>query len=101
MPSLFIGFGIALGFKELGWKTGLFTSGLGAQLTWTLPFGLMITFATIGRFDRRYEEAATDLGARRLAALPRHQSCRSSCRASLGSGCSASRCPTTSSPVPR
>lgn len=63
MPSLFIGFGIALGFKELGWKTGLFTSGLGAQLTWTLPFGLMITFATIGRFDRRYEEAATDLGA--------------------------------------
>jgi putative spermidine/putrescine transport system permease protein len=63
MPSLFVGFGIALGFKELGWSTGLFTSGLGAQLTWTLPFGLMITFATIGRFDRRYEEAATDLGA--------------------------------------
>ena len=23
----------------------------------------MITFATIGRFDRRYEEAAADLGA--------------------------------------
>jgi putative spermidine/putrescine transport system permease protein len=63
MPSLFVGFGIALGFKELGWSTGLFTSGLGAQLTWTLPFGLMITFATIGRFDRRYEEAATDMGA--------------------------------------
>lgn len=63
MPSLFVGFGIALGFKELGWKTSLFTSGLGAQLTWTLPFGLMITFATIGRFDRRFEEAATDLGA--------------------------------------
>ena len=63
MPSLFVGFGIALGFKELGWRTGLFTSGLGAQLTWTLPFGLMITFATIGRFDRRYEEAAADLGA--------------------------------------
>ena len=63
MPSLFVGFGIALGFKELGWRTGLFTSGLGAQLTWTLPFGLMITFATVGRFDRRFEEAATDLGA--------------------------------------
>jgi putative spermidine/putrescine transport system permease protein len=63
MPSLFVGFGIALGFKQLGWDTSLFTSGLGAQLTWTLPFGLMITFATIGRFDRRYEEAATDLGA--------------------------------------
>jgi putative spermidine/putrescine transport system permease protein len=61
--GLFVGFGIALGFKELGWATSLFTSGLGAQLTWTLPFGLMITFATIGRFDRRYEEAAADLGA--------------------------------------
>jgi putative spermidine/putrescine transport system permease protein len=63
MPSLFVGLGIALGFKMLGWKTAMFTSGLGAQLTWTLPFGLMITFATIGRFDRRFEEAATDLGA--------------------------------------
>lgn len=63
MPSLFVGLGIALGFKELGLRTSLFTSGLGAQLTWTLPFGLMITFATIGRLDRRYEEAATDLGA--------------------------------------
>ena len=63
MPSLFVGFGIALGFKELGLRTSLFTSGLGAQLTWTLPFGLMITFATIGRFDRRYEEAAAGLGA--------------------------------------
>jgi putative spermidine/putrescine transport system permease protein len=32
-------------------------------LTWTLPFGLFVTFATIGRFDRTIEEAATDLGA--------------------------------------
>ena len=72
MPSLFVGFGIALGFKELGWATGLFTSGLGAQLTWTLPFGLMITFATIGRFDRRFEEAATDLGATSVATLSGH-----------------------------
>jgi putative spermidine/putrescine transport system permease protein len=63
MPSLFVGFGIALGFKQLGWKTSLLTSGLGAQLTWTLPFGLMVTFATLARFDRRFEEAATDLGA--------------------------------------
>jgi putative spermidine/putrescine transport system permease protein len=63
MPSLFVGFGIALGFKELGLRTSLFTSGLGAQLTWTLPFGLMITFATVGRLDRRYEKAAADLGA--------------------------------------
>jgi putative spermidine/putrescine transport system permease protein len=42
---------------------GIYTSGLGAQLTWTLPFGLLITFAIFNRFDRRFEEAARDLGA--------------------------------------
>jgi putative spermidine/putrescine transport system permease protein len=42
---------------------GLFTSGLGAHLTWTLPFGLLIMFAIFNRFDKRLEEAARDLGA--------------------------------------
>ena len=42
---------------------GLFTSGLGAHLTWTLPFGLLIMFAIFNRFDGRLEEAARDLGA--------------------------------------
>jgi putative spermidine/putrescine transport system permease protein len=42
---------------------GLFRSGLGAHLTWTMPFGLLIMFAVFNRFDRRYEEAARDLGA--------------------------------------
>jgi putative spermidine/putrescine transport system permease protein len=48
-----------------GWTTamGLFTSGLGAHLTWTLPFGLLIMFAIFNRFDGRLEEAARDLGA--------------------------------------
>ena len=32
-------------------------------MTWTLPFGLLIMFAIFNRFDRRYEEAARDLGA--------------------------------------
>jgi len=63
MPSLLVGFGIGLGFKALGWKTDLFTSALGAQLTWTLPFGLFAMFAVVNRFNRTYEEAANDLGA--------------------------------------
>ncbi|HEY5081427.1 MAG TPA: ABC transporter permease [Bauldia sp.] len=42
---------------------GLFTSGLGAHLTWTLPFGLLILFAVFNRFNRSYEEASRDLGA--------------------------------------
>lgn len=63
MPSLLVGFGIGLGFQFLGWQPGLFTSALGAQLTWTLPFGLFAMFAVVNRFNRSWEEAATDLGA--------------------------------------
>jgi putative spermidine/putrescine transport system permease protein len=63
MPSLLVGFGIGLGFQFLGWQPSLFTSALGAQLTWTLPFGLFAMFAVVNRFNRSWEEAATDLGA--------------------------------------
>ena len=63
MPSLLVGFGIGLGFKVLSLKPSLFTSALGAQLTWTLPFGVFAMFAVVNRFNRSYEEAADDLGA--------------------------------------
>jgi putative spermidine/putrescine transport system permease protein len=63
MPSLLVGFGIGLGFQMLGLREDLFTSALGAQLTWTLPFGLFAMFAVVNRFNRTYEEAANDLGA--------------------------------------
>ncbi len=63
MPSLLVGFGIGLGFKVLGLKPSLLTSALGAQLTWTLPFGVFAMFAVVNRFNRSYEEAADDLGA--------------------------------------
>lgn len=63
MPSLLVGFGIGLGFQLLGWQPSLYSSALGAQLTWTLPFGLFTMFAVLNRFNRAYEEAASDLGA--------------------------------------
>ena len=63
MPGLFVGLGISLIYQLLGWQTDWRSSGLGAQLTWTLPFGLLVMFAVIGRFNRSYEEAAQDLGA--------------------------------------
>lgn len=63
MPSLLVGFGIGLTFQFLGLQSSLFTSALGAHLTWTLPFGLLAMFAVINRFNRSWEEAATDLGA--------------------------------------
>ena len=47
----------------LGIERNWWSSGLGAHLTWTLPFGLLIMFAVFNRFDKRFEEAARDLGA--------------------------------------
>jgi putative spermidine/putrescine transport system permease protein len=83
MPSIVVSLGIGLQFRLIdtalktllegwglgGWlegygtAMGLFTSALGAHLTWTLPFGLLIMLAVFNRFNPAYEEAASDLGA--------------------------------------
>jgi putative spermidine/putrescine transport system permease protein len=83
MPSIIVSLGIGLQFRLLdtgiksmleawGWISllegygtalGLYTSALGAHLTWTLPFGLLIMFAVFNRFNPAYEEAARDMGA--------------------------------------
>ena len=63
MPGVLISFGIGLIFQMIGLPLKWYTSTLGAQLTWTLPFGLFIMFAMLGRFDRSLEESARDLGA--------------------------------------
>jgi putative spermidine/putrescine transport system permease protein len=83
MPSIIVSLGIGLQFRLLdtgikslletsglfsllegyGTALGLYTSALGAHLTWTLPFGLLIMFAVFNRFNPAYEEAARDLGA--------------------------------------
>ena len=70
MPSLLVGFGIGLGFSLFGLPQGLWTSALGAQLTWTLPFGLLTMFAVVARFNRAYEEAATRPRRHPLATPP-------------------------------
>jgi putative spermidine/putrescine transport system permease protein len=89
MPSIIVSLGIGLQFRlgdtlvkslleRLGAESalesyttlmGLFTSGLGAHLTWTLPFGMLIMFAVFNRFNPAYEEAARDLGATPWQAL--------------------------------
>ena len=63
MPGLLVSLGIGLMFQFFGLKPNWYTSALGAHLTWTLPFGLLIMFAVFSRFNRAYEEAARDLGA--------------------------------------
>lgn len=63
IPSILISLGVGLMFSQTGLSVHWSTSGFGAQLTWTLPFGLLIMFAVFNRFDKSYEEAARDLGA--------------------------------------
>lgn len=63
IPSILISLGVGLLFSQSGLTVHWATSGFGAQLTWTLPFGLLIMFAVFNRFDKSYEEAARDLGA--------------------------------------
>lgn len=63
IPSILVSLGVGLIFNQLGWDVHWATSGFGAQLTWTLPFGLLIMFAVFNRFDPSFEEAARDQGA--------------------------------------
>ncbi|MBN8186041.1 ABC transporter permease [Salipiger thiooxidans] len=63
IPSILISLGVGLIFNQFGLRVHWATSGFGSQLTWTLPFGLLIMFAVFNRFDRSYEEAARDQGA--------------------------------------
>jgi putative spermidine/putrescine transport system permease protein len=63
MPSVVVSLGIGSLAELLGIERFWWNAGLGAHLTWTLPFGLLIMFAVFNRFDKRLEEAARDLGA--------------------------------------
>lgn len=63
VPGLVLSIGILVTFRYLGLQATWYTSGLGAHLSWSLPFGLLIMFAILGRLSPSYEEAAYDLGA--------------------------------------
>jgi putative spermidine/putrescine transport system permease protein len=62
-PSILVSLGIGILFTAAGLPKGLFSSGLGAHLTWTLPIAVLVMFSVFARFDRRLEEAAADAGA--------------------------------------
>src|ERR1700676_5421984 len=69
MPSVVVSLGIGAMFETLGLERAWYSSALGAHLTWTLPFGLLIMLAVFNRFNPAYEEAARDLGATGWQAL--------------------------------
>lgn len=63
IPSILVSLGVGLIFSQLGLTVHWLSSGLGSQLTWTLPFGFLIMLAVFNRFNPAYEEAARDQGA--------------------------------------
>ncbi len=63
VPSVLVSLGIGIAFQVLKIETNWFTSGLGAHLTWTVPFAFLIMLGVFNRFNPSYEEAARDLGA--------------------------------------
>ena len=63
IPSILVSLGVGLFFSQAGIPVHWATSAFGAQLTWTLPFGLLVMFAVFNRFNPAYEEAARDQGA--------------------------------------
>lgn len=69
IPGLVLSIGVLVTFRYLGLEAAWYSSALGAHLSWTLPFGLLIMFAVLGRLDPSYEEAAYDLGASKWQAL--------------------------------
>lgn len=64
-PGLVLGLGTGLLFQALGLNASWYSSALGAQLSWTLPFGVLVMFAVMSRFNHAWDEAAYDLGASR------------------------------------
>ncbi|QHQ35249.1 ABC transporter permease [Algicella marina] len=69
IPSILVSLGVGLIFNQADLEVHWSTSGFGSQLTWTLPFGLLIMFAVFNRFDSSFEEAARDQGASPLQTI--------------------------------
>jgi len=65
VPSVLVSLGVGLLFSQAGVDAAWYSSAFGAQLTWTLPFGVLLMIGVFSRLDRRYEEAAVDAGATR------------------------------------
>ena len=63
VPGVLISLGIGIVFQVLKIPTNWFSSGLGAHLTWIVPFAFLIMLGVFNRFNPFYEEAARDLGA--------------------------------------
>ena len=62
-PGLLLSLGTTLLTSYIGRDVSLYTTALGVQVVWALPFGFLVMLTVFNRYDARAEEAARDLGA--------------------------------------
>lgn len=70
-PGILLSLGMSLWWKLLGLNVSLYSSGLGVQVAWALPFGFLVMLAIFNRYDVAVEEAARDLGASAMQTFTR------------------------------
>jgi putative spermidine/putrescine transport system permease protein len=70
-PGILLSLGMSLWWKLLGLNVALYSSGLGVQVAWALPFGFLVMLAIFNRYDIAVEEAARDLGASAMQTFTR------------------------------
>ncbi len=62
-PGILLSLGTSLFWQFLDVRTGLWTTALGTNVVWGLPFGFLVMVAVWNRYSDSVEEASRDLGA--------------------------------------
>jgi len=62
-PGILLSLGTQLFWQLLGHLPGTWTTVIGTNTVWAIPFGFLVMVAVWNRYDRRVEEASRDLGA--------------------------------------
>jgi putative spermidine/putrescine transport system permease protein len=62
-PGYLLSLGTSLFWQTLDKTPGTWTTALGTNSIWAIPFGFLVMVAVWNRYDVRIEEAARDLGA--------------------------------------
>ncbi|MFQ5425524.1 MAG: ABC transporter permease [Gaiellales bacterium] len=62
-PGFLLSLGTSFFWRTMGVLPGLWTTALGTNVIWALPFGFLVMIAVWNRYDDAVEEASRDLGA--------------------------------------
>jgi putative spermidine/putrescine transport system permease protein len=65
-PGILLSLGTSLFWQLMDIRTGLWSTALGTNVVWGLPFGFLVMVAVWNRYSDSIEEASRDLGATAL-----------------------------------